>query len=642
MRSGRFQALPIRHKLVAMIMLTAITALLLASAGYLLTDYFRTRAEVQRDLETQAGLALESAAITIDFLDVDAANEALRPLRSNPHLEVACLYKPDGSLFVQFPASAAGPPCEASAPPEGSAFHLNDLEVVEAYRREGRLTGSLYLRSGLGMIWQQQRVQALIVLALLVLAAGVGFVLSSRLQTLVSEPILGLARTAAQVSTRGDYSLRAARTTDDELGALVDAFNRMLERIQLREAELSKANEDLRHEVSERKRAEQERAELLVREREANRLKDEFLATLSHELRTPLNAILGWTKLLRASAVPEAGIDRALEKVERNAQVQSRLVEDLLEVSRIVSGKLHLEMRSVDLVSIVDGAVDSLRPVAEARRVAIERQFGSSPLVTVGDPDRLQQVVWNLLSNAVKFTPAGGVVRIGLRREALFDQIEVSDTGIGIDPEFLPSVFETFRQADASSTRTYGGLGLGLSIVRHLVEMHGGVVEADSEGRDSGATFTVRLPVRAPDAEGFTRAEPAPTGGLAGYTVVIVDDDAEVRETLAAALRAAGASVQAAVTAEAVTAVAEMLPDALVCDPAGTEAAGERFLARINEALGARAPRVAVALTADEDTRARAATAGFQRHVAKPFEPDTVVRLLEDLLASSSGARSGR
>jgi signal transduction histidine kinase len=252
------------------------------------------------------------------------------------------------------------------------------------------------------------RIQLGMVAFLLVFALGVAVILSSALQRSCPTRSPSLARTAREVSARGDYSLRATRTTDDELGVLVDAFNGMLERIEAREADLSQANEELRREVAERRRAELERAELLVREREANRLKDEFLATLSHELRTPLNAILGWTKLLRSNAVPEDSRERALEKVERNAQVQARLIEDLLEVSRIVSGKLRLEHRPSTSWRCAVTAIESIRPTAEARGVEIRRQFEQPTMPTSGDPDRLQQVIWNLLSNAVKFTPPGG------------------------------------------------------------------------------------------------------------------------------------------------------------------------------------------------------------------------------------------
>jgi CheY-like chemotaxis protein len=393
----------------------------------------------------------------------------------------------------------------------------------------------------------------------------------------------------------------------------------------------------LRHEVVERRRAEQERAELLVREREANRLKDEFLATLSHELRTPLNAIIGWTRLLRANAVPPSGHDRALEKVERNAEIQTRLVEDLLEISRIASGKLHLEIKEIDLVSIVNRAVDSIRPAAEARGVSIERRFDTPSMLTSGDGDRLQQVVWNLLTNAVKFTPSGGTVTISLERHTLLDELTVRDTGIGIDPTFLPNVFDTFRQADASSTRAHGGLGLGLSIVRHLVEMHGGAVEAQSEGKDKGSTFIVRLPVRNTETRVMETPthDPIATKTLAGAAVLVVDDDADSRDLLKSVFESAGATVRAVGSAaEALSAALERAPDALVSDIAMPGQDGCSLLVRMREQLGPRAPRAAIAVTAfaAERDRQTTAAAGFDRHIAKPFDPVALVHVVEELL----------
>ena len=422
---------------------------------------------------------------------------------------------------------------------------------------------------------------------------------------------------------------------------LVDAFNGMLERIESREAELSRANEDLRREVVERRRAEQERAQLLVREREANRLKDEFLATLSHELRTPLNAILGWTKLLRGKALPAESVDRALEKVERNAQAQARLVEDLLEVSRITTGKLRLEVRAFDLVALAATAIDTIRPAAEARGITIERRFESSSLPTAGDPDRLQQVIWNLLSNAVKFTPPGGTVTLTLTRRGEVDEMSVSDTGIGIEPAFLPNVFDSFRQADATATRAHGGLGLGLSIVRHLVEIHGGTVAACSQGRDQGATFTVRLPVRDLKRErgpGSLGAS-VPPGVLSGYTIVAVDDDEDTRDLLQSVLQTAGARVHAAESAgEALALCLAERPDALVSDIAMPGRDGYSLMQDLHAQLGSAVPRVAVALSAyaAPTDRERSLAAGYQSHVAKPFDPADLVHTLRDLLSDEA------
>ena len=346
MMSGFVRRLPIRHKLVLMIMATSIVVLLLASGGYIVTDYYESRDDLRRELTAQAEIIVQNSTAALQFLDPAAADETLQTLAQNRHIRSACLYDARGALFAQF-SSATSIPCATAPGPDGYQFSSDGLLLVASATVKDKRAGTLFLRSDLKVLQDRLRVQFMIVALLLILTTGVALFMSSRLQSLVSEPVTALARTASEVSARGDYGIRAARTTDDELGVLVDAFNRMLERIQLREGELSAANEELRKEIADRRRAEQERAELLVREREANRLKDEFLATLSHELRTPLNAILGWTKLMRSGAVPAVGIDRALEKIERNAQVQSRLVEDLLEVSRIASGKLRLEVRSL-------------------------------------------------------------------------------------------------------------------------------------------------------------------------------------------------------------------------------------------------------------------------------------------------------
>jgi len=636
-----FRSLPIRYKLVVMIMATSTAVVVLASAGYLLTDYYQLRNTLLRDLSAQAAVIVDNSTAALQFLDRSAAQETLQTLQSNPHIQVACLFDKSGRLFAQY-ASARSTirTCPAAPDADGYEFASDRLQLVTGVDLRGERAGSLFLRSDLELLRTRLRVQIVIVTPLLIGALGVGLFLSSRLHTVVSDPVAALVRAAGDVTTRGDYSTRARRTTDDELGLLVDSFNRMLERIQLREAELSEANEELRREVVERRRAEQERAELLVREREANRLKDEFLATLSHELRTPLNAILGWARLLRSSAVPAADADRALQKIERNAKVQSRLVEDLLEVSRIASGKLRLDMRPVDLVSLTNTAIDTIRPTAEARGVTVERRFSSPHLQSAGDPDRLQQVVWNLLSNAVKFTPAGGAVVVSLERTDGYDELVVADTGIGIDPAFLPNVFDSFRQADASSTRAHGGLGLGLSIVRHLVELHGGEVQAASDGPNRGATLSVRLPVRAADhLTECPPALPAPSmqleGRLAGRRIVVVDDDADARELVVSVLESAGAEVHAAASAdEGFNACVEVRPDALISDIAMPGRDGYGLMGQLRSALGDAVPRIRIALTAlaGAKDRERSAEAGFNRHLPKPFEPGTLVSTIEELL----------
>ena len=520
----------IRRQLVAMFMIVSTTVLLMASLAFLTWDYIQFRTDMRQELSIQARMVLENSTAAISFNDRAAARETMQTLSPNGHVRLACLYTDAGALFAEFRAAADAAPCPPRAPADGYAFTANRLDVTENVKVAGRPAGSVHLRSDLDALTARLRVQAYTTAAILIVVLLAAFILSSSLQRVVSAPVARLAGTARDVSLKGDYSLRAGKSASDELDQLVDAFNDMLDEIQ---------------------RAQNERTDLLHREREANRLKDEFLMTLSHELRTPLNAILGWTRMLTAGVVPPDRVRPALEKIERNALAQARLVEDLLEVSRFATGKFVLEKQEIDLVAVVNQAVEMIQPVAAARQIEVEKHFAPSTQPSVGDAARLQQIVWNLLSNAVKFSATGGRVIVSLRRDGDVDELVISDAGVGIDPAFLPNVFDPFRQADASSTRAHGGLGLGLAIVQRIAEMHGGHVKAASLGTGLGATFTVRLPVvREPDAG----AEPAATvaaravdrGDLAGVHVLVVDDDADSRELLASLLQSSGAIVRSA------------------------------------------------------------------------------------------------
>src|SRR3954465_2837767 len=320
-----------------------------------------------------------------------------------------------------------------------------------------------------------------------------------------------------------------------------------------RTAQLSVANEDLKREIRVREWAEQERARLLVLEQqarkqaeEANRRKGGFLAPLAHEGRTPLNAILGWVQVLRSGKLDPTAASRALETIERNSRVQAQLIADLLDVSRIITGKLRLDFKPVDLRRIIDAALDSVRPAADAKGIKLEVSIAPLPSPVLGDADRLQQVIWNLLSNSIKFTSRGGRVEVRLREADANAVIRVIDTGIGIRPDFLPYVFDRFRQAEGSITRTHGGLGLGLSIVRHLIELHGGTAEVESEGEGKGATFTVRLPLRAEltedplDSTAVGHSLFSKPDLLSGVRVVGVEEEADTRELLVMDLQQCG------------------------------------------------------------------------------------------------------
>jgi len=419
--------------------------------------------------------------------------------------------------------------------------------------------------------------------------------------------------------------------------------------------------------VSAKRAVEEERAALLDRERAAraeaesararaeaaSRAKDEFLATVSHELRNPLNAILGWSRVLldESAELPSAQQRKGLEVIARNAKAQVQLVEDILEVSRIITGKLRLSTGPVEVKGVVEAAVDTVRAAAQAKGVVIETSFRALPDWIIADEDRIQQVLWNLLTNAVKFTPKGGRVQLAAHSREEEVEIIVTDSGEGIPKDFLPFVFDRFRQADGSTTRLHGGLGLGLAIARHLVELHGGTIRADSEGKGKGAVFTVRLPFQAvPQSEaGSTRvpaaARTAPQIGadapLAEVHVLILDDEEDMRELIAMILEHAGAKVTRAPTVEAaLQALASDCPHVAVSDLAMPGEDGYDFVRRVRASEHAHVrtvPLVAMTAYARAEDRHRVLEAGFQRHVAKPIEPAELVAALAEI---ASGPRA--
>jgi PAS domain S-box-containing protein len=402
--------------------------------------------------------------------------------------------------------------------------------------------------------------------------------------------------------------------------------------------------------ITERKQAEDERNELLAREQEAraqaeaaNRIKDEFLAVLSHELRTPLNPILGWSKLLRSRTFDKKTADRALETIERNAKLQIQLIEDLLDVSRILRGKLTLNICPVALTTTIEAATETVRLAAQAKSIQIQTVLNSSVGLVAGDPSRLQQVVWNLLSNAVKFTPDGGRVEVRLDRIGSQAQIQVIDTGKGISPDFLPHVFEYFRQADSTTTRVFGGLGLGLAIVRHLVELHGGAVWAESAGEGQGATFTVRLPLSAIQPEiNQDNRQPDSTIDLSDLKLLVVDDEVDSREFVAFVLEQYGAVVTAVASAgEALEALALEKPDLLLSDIGMPEMDGYMLIRQIRAMppeLGGQIRAIALSAYASNSDSKQALLAGFQKHIAKPVEPAQLIAVVATLIGRNSDA----
>ena len=614
-----FRDLPIRRKLLLLTLTPTAAALLLASGGFLVWDIVQFRSMVRRDVTAQAFTLAENSGAPLEFNDDRVGQQILAGLKRRPRVAAGCLYDRTGAVFTSYQRDLQST-CPAKRP-ERESFGAQVLEILVPIMVNGRSVGTLYIRRDLDDMYARIRVGGLTLLGLLLLAGGAAFLTGNRMQRHIADPLLDLADTAREISTTRNYSLRAAPASNDEVGVVKRSFNEMLDRM----------------------------AEALERERVANRLKDEFLATLSHELRTPLTAVLGWTRMLRSGRLDPAMQTQALETIERNARAQAMLVEDLLDMSRIVSGKPRFQVRESDLASIIDAAIDVIRPAASAKRLHLDIQIDHRPALTFGDPGRLQQIVWNLLSNAVKFTPSGGRVEIRLERGEGY-RLLIHDSGPGIDAKFLPFVFEPFRQADGSTTREHGGLGLGLAIAKQLVELHGGTIEAHSSGRDRGTTFEVRLPsVVAPGGQGHQPpAEVLPASRvdstlLRGLRVLVVDDETDARVLLQTALAQYGARVStAASVAEALAEIEQHPPDVLLSDIGMPNEDGYSLIRQLRgrpRSEGGAIPAVAVTAYASVKDGLAAEAAGFQAHIAKPFEPSDVASLVA-LLGHPTGGSS--
>ena len=457
-----------------------------------------------------------------------------------------------------------------------------------------------------------------------VLAATlVAMVLALLWSRVIARPIATLVASAKAVG-RGEPPLTGGRSRIAEVGVLATALADAATLVREREDAL----------------------------READRRKDAFLATLSHELRTPLNAVFGWARMLQAGQVGESDRARAFDAILRNANAQLQLIDDLLDVARIIAGKTRLDVRPVDLSAVIETALDAVRPAADGKEIRLHTVIDPSAGPVTGDPARLQQVVWNLLMNAVKFTPRGGRVQIYLQRVSSHVEIVVSDTGVGIPADVLPVVFERFRQADSSSTREHGGLGLGLALVRHLVELHGGTVLARSDGEGKGATFVVKLPLRLARDDGGTvtrvhptaREAPAPLAvgtALDRVRVLVVDDDRDALDLAAAILTRAHAEVRVETSAaDALAALGEWRPDVVIAD---IEMPGEDGLSLIQKirtlesGSGRRVPAIAVTAYGRPEDRIRTLSAGFSMHVPKPVDPGELVAIVASLMGRDLG-----
>lgn len=411
--------------------------------------------------------------------------------------------------------------------------------------------------------------------------------------------------------------------------------------------------------ITDRKRAEQEREQLLAREQEArrvaeeaNRVKDDFLATLSHELRTPLNAILGWTEILNANKRDGAFLDHAIEVIARNARAQAQLIEDILDVSRIIAGKFYLDMQTAELIPIIDAAIESVRPMADTKGVLLLTSIDPMTAIVSCDPIRLQQVIWNLLANAIKFTAPSGMVEVRLECVDSNAQITIRDTGEGISAEFLPQVFDRFRQKDSSYARKHSGLGLGLAIVRHVMELHGGTIEAYSAGEGKGATFTIKLPLvkaaiepiyfRQSHGESAAQTADQKAPRLAEAKILVVEDDVDTREALRVILESEGASIKIAATArECLEALESWQPDVIVSDIGMPGEDGYALIEKVRmlpQEKGGRIPAIALTGYVGAKDSERALSAGYQIYLGKPTQLDDLMQAIASLISYKKGS----
>jgi signal transduction histidine kinase/ActR/RegA family two-component response regulator len=612
-------------KVIALLTWTGGLAVLLVSVGVVVVAYFDLRNEAISSVESRSRIVAMNSGAPLAFDDRQNAYEALAALQGSPHVARATVFTLAGEPFAHFVRERDAAPELPLDDQLGLAERGSWLVYTRPVEEIGKPLGFVQVVFDLDHL--NSRIASLFVVVM-VIAVGAMLlihVFARRIGGQLVQPVAELSRTAREISQTRNFDLRATVASADEIGQLTGAFNHMLDELQEQHGELQAARRD-----AER----------------ASRSKDEFLATLSHELRTPMTPILGWAQiLLRAAHDPER-VRQGAEIIERNARIQTRIIDDLLDMSRIVSGKMVLRVEEVDLSEVVHAALGTVQPAAEARGVSIDLQLDPSVPAVRGDPNRLQQILWNLLSNAIKFTGRGGRVRVQLTRpDAARVRLSVADDGQGMAAELLPHVFERFRQADSSTTRAQGGLGLGLAIVRQLVEQHGGTVEAASAGVGRGATFTVDLPLpptaadrdsESPNAPGHARAaraiaarEDDQARTLAGVRVILVEDDADARDLLAHVLAEAGAQVEVAGSAaQALELLERAAGDVLISDIGMPGVDGYeliRTLRNRSASRGGRIPAIAVTAFARDEDRQHALEAGFEQHVGKPVDPEHLV-----------------
>jgi len=626
----------VRGKMMRIVVITTAIALLAAGAGMLLHDLSVYRDSWVSDLDTQSSILGTSTASALMTGDRTVANRNVNAVRWRATLLMAALYTADGKLFASFvrPGESA-PPLQLQATVRSSRVSGGNVELTAPIIQDGQHLGTILLRAHHDIGARALAYLGIFGLVTL-MSMLVALLLSTSLQKVITEPLDSMADVARQVTTRRDYSLRARSTTDDEIGIVVEAFNSMLDEVQTRARALEQSNTALTTEVQIRQTAEAALARSNARLestmaalREADRKKDEFLATLAHELRNPLAPVMHAVKLMESASADEHQRQWGREVIARQVQRMALLLDDLLDVSRITRGRLELRKDYVDLLTLVSSAVETARPLIDAKNHSLTVNLPPEPLELEVDPLRLSQALSNLLTNAAKYTDAQGHITLTAQQDEQGLLIRVADNGIGIEPTVIKGLFEMFSQIDSAIDRAEGGLGIGLALVRGLVALHGGTVQAASAGLGQGSEFTIRLPrqvvVEPQDSRaGVHEAVSAPSGLYC--KIVVADDNRDAADSLKMLLELAGHEVFVAYNGQqALDLGARERPQAFVLDVGMPDLTGYEVARRIRQqAWGRGVLLLAVTGWGQDDDKEQAKAAGFDFHFTKPVNPQEV------------------
>jgi len=621
----------LRSQLTRAFMMTALVALALNACLILAYEFNRYRIEAAEELHTQEIILAKALVPSLVFNDPDAATQQLASLAERHDILEAEVFSANGRPFARYRARAqddSAAPAQNPLPTLGSRFSGDDVELAYDVYHDGERVGTLYLRAHhdvLSRITSYAAIQALV----MAVSLGLAFLVFGRVQGRITAPIDRVARVAQDVMAERDWRLRAPAAETREIAALVDAFNGMLGEMEANSAELGR-------EVAERQRAEDGL-------RAADRRKDEFLATLAHEIRNPLAPMTNALSLLRHDDVAPTVRDKALGILERQLRHVVRLIDDLLDVSRITTGKLSLQMAHVDLHQVLRSALELIEPAARARRLQLDARIPATPCWVIGDSARLLQVFSNLLSNACRYTPEGGRIAVGAERTEREVRIDVSDTGVGIDPALQERVFDLFEQGDKSLERGNTGLGIGLTLARQLVLLHGGSIAVASDGIGRGSTFTVRLPAAAPGASELP--QPAPMSGAAltaGLRVLVADDNVDFAESLQTAFEMVGIEVSTVADGRSALSAAQARPPDIAILDIGMPGLNGYDLARAlrSDPVTTGIVLFAVSGWGQASDKALASQAGFDRHFVKPVTLETLLEAMADAAASGLGSKS--